>query len=102
MSTLLAGLTGNPALTAITLDQFFAQVPVGGNNEPTVRHLQQGSAPASGKISRTVAGRIAGARTNLSSFAAAALGDPPAMTDLSDLLLTTESDASTRPGGRPP
>lgn len=92
VNTLLTGLTDNPALSAVTLDQFFAQVPVGGNGEPTVRHLQQSSAPAPAKISRALAGRIAGARTNLSSFAAAALGDPPTMTDLSDLLLTTESD----------
>ena len=52
MYTLLTGLTGNPALSPVTLDQFFAQVPVGGNNEPTVRHLQPGSGPAPGKISR--------------------------------------------------
>ena len=34
VDTLLAGLNGNPALSAVTLDQLFTQVPVGGNREP--------------------------------------------------------------------
>ena len=40
MDALLGGLSGNPALKPVTLAQLFAQVPAGGNREPTVRQLQ--------------------------------------------------------------
>ena len=42
LTTLLNGMSENPALSAVTLDQFFAQVPKGGNQEPATRHLQGG------------------------------------------------------------
>ena len=44
MDVLLAGLNGNPALKPVTLGQYFAEVPVGGNHEPGVRQLQSGAA----------------------------------------------------------
>ena len=40
VDALLIGLTGNPALKAVTLDQYFADVPAGGNHEPVVRQLR--------------------------------------------------------------
>ena len=93
LETLLAGLSGNPALTAVTLDQYFAQVPVGGNREPAVRHLQSG--PARGGISKTSAQRIATARIQLDSYCCgtgrAVDGRPPEMDALSDALLGTET-----------
>ncbi len=89
LETLLAGLTGNPALNAVTLDQLFAQVHAGGNGEPFMRRLQAG--PASGGISRTSAQKIAVAREQLSSFDGAVNGHPEEMTALSDALLATEA-----------
>ena len=92
LETLLGGLSGNPALSAVTLGQLFAQVPAGGganDREPAVRHLQSG--PAGRGITRTTAQRIALAREQLSSFTVAVTGHPPQLTGLSDGLLATES-----------
>jgi Family of unknown function (DUF6049) len=93
LETLLGGLTGSQALTPVTLNQFFTDVPVGGNREPSVRHLQAG--PASGGISKASAQKIATARFQLSSFccgsAAAVDGRPPEMMALADALLATEA-----------
>ena len=93
LETLLAGLTGNQALTPVTLNQYFTQVPVGGNREPSVRHLQAG--PAGGGISRASAEKIATARIELSSYCCgsgtAVDGRPPQMMALADALLATEA-----------
>jgi hypothetical protein len=93
LETLMEGLTGNPALTPVTLDQFFTQVPVGGNREPAVRTLQSGQ--ASGGISKTSAQKIATARVQLSSYCCGpteAVDDrPPEMATLADALLGTEA-----------
>ena len=97
VDTLLAGLSGNPALSAVTLDQLFAQVPVGGNREPSVRHLQAG--PAGQGITRTAADRIALSRQQLGSFSKAVSGHPPELTTLGDALLTTEA-RELSPAGR--
>ncbi len=88
LDTLLAGLSGNQALTPVTIDQLFAQVPAGGNREPSVRRLQAGSADRS--ISSTSAYKIALDRQQLSSFTNAVDGHPPQLTNLSDELLDTE------------
>ncbi len=37
VSALLAGLEGNPVVTPVTLDQLFAQVPVGADGQPDTR-----------------------------------------------------------------
>jgi hypothetical protein len=100
LDALLQGLSGNPALTPVTLTQLFDQVPVGGNREPSVRRLQSG--PAGRGISRGAAQKIAVARQQLSSFAAAVAtpvaqncaspsGHAPEVTSLNDLLLWTEA-----------
>jgi hypothetical protein len=88
LKTLLDGLSGNDALKPVTLDQLF-QVPVGGNHEPSVRHLQGG--PATHGISRTSAVKISLARQQLSSYTDAISGHVPAeMVTISDALLATE------------
>jgi hypothetical protein len=98
VETLLGGLSGNPALQAVTLSQLFATVPVGGNHEPQTRQLQSG--PAGHGISHTAANRIALGRQQLSSFANAVSGQPPPqLTTLSDLLLATEAKGLS-PSGR--
>jgi len=100
LDTLLQGLSGNPALTPVTLSQLFDQVPVGGNHEPSVRRLQSG--PAGRGISRGAAQKIAVNRQQLSSYAAAVAtpaaqncaspsGHAPEVTSLNDLLLSTEA-----------
>ena len=100
LDTLLQGLSGNPALTAVTVGQLFDQVPMGGNREPSVRRLQSG--PAGRGISRSAAQKIAVARQQLSSFAAAVptpaaqtcaspSGHAPEVTSLNDGLLGTEA-----------
>jgi hypothetical protein len=88
MDALLGGLTGNQILKPVTLDQLFAQVPVGGNREPAVRQLQAGSADHG--ITRSAADRIATDRQQLSSFSLAVAGHPASLTVLGDTLLTTE------------
>ena len=93
LETLLAGLTGNQALAPVTLNQYFTDVPVGGNREPSARHLQAG--PAGGGVSKASAQKIATARFELSSFCCgsgtAVDGRPPAMMALGDALLATEA-----------
>lgn len=91
LDTLLGGLSPSPndALQPVTLDQLFSGVPVGGNREPAVRHLQGG--PATRGISHSAAVKIALARQQLSSYTAAISGHLPAeIVTLSDALLGTE------------
>jgi hypothetical protein len=97
LGTLLGGLSGNPALSPVTLNQLFAQVPVGGNREPAVRQLQAG--PAGHGITHAAADRIALARQQLSSYTAAVTGRPPVLTTLNDALLATEA-RGLRPAAR--
>jgi hypothetical protein len=93
LSTLLSGMTNNPVVMPVTLDEFFAQVPAGGNSEPASLHLQSGPAAGVGAISRSAAQRIAVARAHLHSFTLAVAGHPSELTTLSDQLLSTESRA---------
>jgi hypothetical protein len=98
--TLLDGLTGNPGLAAVTLDQLFTQVPVGGNDEPAQRHLQAGGSSRDGLLSKTAALHISTDRSHLSSFVSAVVdnhhADPPAVLgQLSDALLATENATFT-------
>ena len=89
LETLLDGLSQNDALKPVALDQLFG-VPVGGNREPAVRHLQGG--PATHGISHTAAVKIALARQQLSSYTAAISGHVPSeIVTLSDALLATEA-----------
>jgi hypothetical protein len=89
LETLLDGLSQNDALKPVALDQLF-QVPVGGNREPAVRHLQGG--PATHGISHVAAVKIALARQQLSSYTAAISGHVPSeIVTLSDALLATEA-----------
>ncbi|HEY6426058.1 MAG TPA: DUF6049 family protein [Acidimicrobiales bacterium] len=100
LETLLSGLSGNPALTPVTLDQYFTQVPAGGNREPAVRHLQSG--PASGGINKTTSQKIATARIQLGSYCCGAGtavdARPPEMATLSDALLGTEARSLSTAG----
>jgi hypothetical protein len=89
MDALLGGLTDNPSLKPVTISQYFAEVPTGGNHEPSVRQLQAGT--ASPGMTRSAAGRIALDRLQLSSFSSAVAGHPPNLTTLGDTLLTTEA-----------
>jgi hypothetical protein len=95
LATLLGGLTANPALVPVTVTQLLAQVPVGGNHEPAVRHLQSG--PAGRGITTISANRIATNRQQLGSFDDAVRGHPPELALLSDGLLATEARALTGP-----
>ena len=89
LTTLLGGLNGNAALRPVTLDQLFTQVPVGGNREAAVRHLQNG--PATHGISHSAAVKIATGRQQLSSYTDTVSGHvPPSLVALSDALLGTE------------
>jgi hypothetical protein len=86
----LQGLSGNPALSPVTVSQLFSQVPIGGNSEPSSRHLANGSVPRSGTISAATALRITTDRSRLRSFAGAVLGHPDVLASFSDSLLDTE------------
>ena len=85
IETLLAGLTDNSALTPVTLAQYFAEVPAGGNREPAVRHLQSG--PAGRKVLSTAAHKYRGGPRTAESFADAIRGHPPEVARLGDQLL---------------
>ncbi|HEY6474447.1 MAG TPA: DUF6049 family protein, partial [Acidimicrobiales bacterium] len=81
-------------LSAVTLNQYFSKVQAGGgpgDREPTVRHLQSGSATRG--ISRAAAVKIAQARQQLSSYTDAVAGHPSELLTLSDQLLATESSS---------
>jgi hypothetical protein len=96
MDALLAGLSGNPALKPVTLGEFFADVPAGGNQEPAMRQLQSGAATHG--ITRTAADHIALDRQQLASFSQAVDGHPTNLTTLGDTLLTTEARGLTDAG----
>lgn len=92
IDTLVSGLPGNPVVSAVTLSQFFSQVPPGGSPpdvEPTVRHLGAGPGPV---LPRTVARAVATARLRQDSFQSAVLGQPRVLDQLADVLLAAESD----------
>jgi Family of unknown function (DUF6049) len=94
LDALMTGLSDNPALSAVTLNQYFAKVPPGGgpgDREPTARHLQSGSETRG--ISRAAAVKIAQARQQLSSYTEAVAGHPSELLTLSDQLLATESSS---------
>ncbi len=92
LSTLLTEMAGNPVLSPVTLSQFFAQVPQGGNGEPAARHLQAGAPSKSGVMAAGTARHLATARANLTSFSKAVDGHLPVVfVELSDLLLATEN-----------
>jgi hypothetical protein len=92
LGTLLAEMAGNPVLSPVTLDQFFAQVPAGGNGEPASRHLQATDpGGSSGTLTTGAARHLATARAHLDSFINAVSGHPAVFVALSDLLLTTEN-----------
>jgi hypothetical protein len=93
LGTLLNGLDANPALAPVTVTQLMAQVPAGGNQEPSVRHMQSG--PASRGISTTSADKIATDRQQLGSFDDAVRGHPEELALLSDSLLATEDRSLT-------
>jgi len=97
VSTFLAGLTNSQIVSPVTLDQLFAQVPVGGNRAPTSRHLQSGPGVGRGGITATAAARITADRAELNSFSAAASGHPSELTALSDALLRSQSEALSAP-----
>jgi hypothetical protein len=91
MDALLTGLTANPSVDSVTLQQFFAQVPRGGYpNEPTVRHpLTSGPGPTMGA---GLARRESSARLRYIAFRSAVPGNPAVLGQLSDVLLASQSD----------
>jgi hypothetical protein len=90
VTTLLAGLTANPALSPVTLDQLVTQVPAGGNGAPTTRKLAAGLAEGPLMTAAAVA-HIALSRQHLTSFAGAIPGHTAALTPLSEELLASEA-----------
>ncbi len=93
LTTLLAEMAGNPVLSPVTLSQFFAQVPQGGNGEPVARHLQAGTPPKSDLIATGMARQLATGRAHLTSLSQAVGGHqhPAVFVELSDLLLAAEN-----------
>ena len=87
MSALLSGLQANPVVTPVTLDELFAQVPVGADGQPTSRH------PVAGGTRSPPASTVRGARARQDAFASAAIGSiaGATVTRLGDLLLAAES-----------
>jgi hypothetical protein len=91
LTVLLYGLTHNPALTPVNLDQFFLQVHKGDNGEPATRHLKAGTSSTASGMTPGLARRLQTSRVDLTSLSGAAGGRPAVFSTLSDLLLRTES-----------
>jgi hypothetical protein len=96
LAVLFHGLDGNPALSPVDLNQFFAQVPVGGNGEPKTRHLKAGTPTRGRGLTTTLAHHLGTARVELTSFSRAASDHPAVFGTLADLLLRTESQTFDR------
>ena len=85
VGALLGGLTNNPALDPVTVEQLFEQIPVGGNDEPSTRRLQSG--PAGHGFRAPSRNGSPPARVQLSSYSAAVERASDELTALSDDLL---------------
>lgn len=86
----LTGIAADPVLSPVTLQQYFAEVPVGANGQPSTRRLD-GS--ASGPGASTVRG-IRSGRAALTAYGGAVDARPTgtaSATALGDRLLETES-----------
>ncbi len=90
LSTVLTDLEGNPVVRPVTVDQLFAQVPVGADSQQAVTRRPEASTSSPAIAARTVRD----ARTRLTEFqssvAGSALGSAAAE-QLGDLLLASES-----------
>jgi hypothetical protein len=91
VSSVLSGLEGNPVLQPVTLDQLFAQVAVGADNEATARHVVTSTTAA---VPTQLARAVRSARGRQSGFASAVAGSAVGATTAQvtdDLLLAAES-----------
>jgi hypothetical protein len=90
LSTVLTDVEGNPVVRPVTVDQLFAQVPVGADSQQAVTRRPEASTSSPAIAARTVRD----ARTRLTEFqssvAGSALGSAAAE-QLGDLLLASES-----------
>jgi hypothetical protein len=92
VSSVLAGLEGNPVIEPVTLDQLFAQVPVGADGQASTRRpLTAGPSPMPGRALRTARAREIGFQ---SATAGTSVGSATAR-QLGDLLLAAESSELT-------
>jgi hypothetical protein len=96
VAAVLAGLSQNPNVSAVTLDQFFTQVPAGTNGAPAARTVTGTGGAA---MSVPLADRVSMARQRNDAFDSAVRGAPPVLTSLDDLLLASESDDLGASGG---
>ena len=89
VSTVLSDLEGDPIIQPVTLDQLFAQVAVGADNEATSRHLvSPTTAPA------VLTRAVRSARDRQTGFASSVAGSPAGTAvaeSTDDLLLAAES-----------
>jgi hypothetical protein len=92
LSAVLAGLAGNPVIQPVTLDQLFAQVPVGADNQASSRHVVTSTAAAT--IPTKLARDLRAARARQTGFTSALAGSAAGATTAQgtdDLLLAAES-----------
>jgi hypothetical protein len=88
LRVLVDGLNANPALQAVTLSNFFAQVPLGGNGAPmTRRPVNPGPGPRLADASA-----FSSARIQWNEFSAAVRGVTLVPLQLNHLLLSAESN----------
>lgn len=93
VTALLAGLKGNPVVEPVTLDQLFAQVPIGADGQATVRRpVAPGTAPTlPARAIRSTRGQLTGLASAVSATApGAAVAEM-----LDDLLLRAEASTLT-------
>jgi hypothetical protein len=97
VNTLLAGLSGNPLLRAVTTSQAFTQVPVAkGDLERFLANPQPGPSAAAAALN-SEAKLIQGARQDLSALGSLLPGRPDQLNDLTSELLIAESSVLSGP-----
>jgi hypothetical protein len=89
VADILAGLEANPLVEPVTVNQFFAEVPVGRNGDSPTRRPVVGGAGATPHPA--VADVVALSRQHLAAFDSAA-DAPVVRTQLDDILLASETD----------
>ncbi len=93
VSALLGGLQGNPVIQPVTVDQLFAQVPVGADRQPVTRHPTAPASPPSSVVRALRAARTR--QMALQSATGASAAGSASAQSVGDLLLAAESSLLT-------
>jgi hypothetical protein len=88
VTTMLDGLRANPDVQTVTLDHLFTDVATSDDPSDSRRPLDSGVGPV---LPTNLATAVVAARGKLTAFDSAVIGNPPILTQLDELLLSSES-----------